>query len=60
MERLQNMADHPKTVPPPIRMVVVDKDGRPTREMADFMHLLWAQVQNLQKQVQVLQDLLGP
>jgi hypothetical protein len=53
------MADQPKpTPPPPIRLVVVDRDGRPTKEMADFMHRLWTQVQEQKKQIEELKQKL--
>jgi hypothetical protein len=55
------MADKPKpTPPPPIRLVIVDRDGRPTKEMADFMHCLWVQVQEQQKQIEELKTQLNP
>jgi hypothetical protein len=43
------------TPPPPISFPIVDANGKPTKEMADFIHRLWAQVQDLQKRITVLE-----
>lgn len=52
------MDDTMPKVPPPVRIMIVDRDGRPTKEMADFMHRLWRQVQAQTAQIKDLNERL--
>lgn len=49
-----------KLSPPPIQIVIVDKDGRPTKEMGEFMARLFSKIQELEQRVQVLENTLTP